>query len=160
MQIESVRRSSSTSLWRYAALSAVLCASRAHVAHADTLTQATARVKAASAQFVKPFFSELDCENVGYVQPDEVDEHAGTIFLGFDVNRSQSLDPREWNSYPFMSDKPLLALSFKQADTDGSGQLSFQEFTSYLKAAVRDMDRDGDGEIYPADLETYLPARK
>jgi hypothetical protein len=121
------------------------------------LSQAPATELAAHAQMVSPFFNELDCENLGYVQPGEVDEHVGPIFLSFDTNRSRDIDATEWRTYPYMPDKPLMALSFRVADRDGDKVVSIREFTDYMRQAVSALDGDGDGEVSPAELEALLP---
>ena len=124
----------------------------------DPFPVSTEAELAAHAQIVRPFFNELDCENLGYVQPGEVDEHVGPIFISFDVNRSRDIDSSEWRSYPYMRDKPLMALSFRVADRDGDNVVSIREFTDYMRQAVAALDSDGDGEVSPAEMDALLPA--
>lgn len=111
----------------------------------------------AHAQMVEPFFDELDCENLGYVQRGEVEEHIGPIFISFDADGSRDIDPLEWGSFPYMRDKPLLQLSFSVADRDRNNIVSFREFTDYLSLAVAALDADGNGELSPAELQALLP---
>ena len=128
--------------------------------HAEEPATATLyrRVHSAHAQMVRPFFDELDCENLGFVQPGEVEEHIGPIFLSFDANGSRDIDLSEWQRYPYMLHKSLMKLSFSVADRNGNKVVSFREFTEYLSLAVTTLDADHDGEVSPAELEALLPA--
>ncbi|MEM1188127.1 MAG: hypothetical protein AAGI72_06360 [Pseudomonadota bacterium] len=113
---------------------------------------------AAYAQVINPFFVDLDCENLGYVQPGEVDEHVGPIFMGFDLDGSSGIDPAEWRSHPGMRDQPLLAISFSVADVDGDGRVNYLELLEYMKTAINALDDNGDGELSPSELDAFLPA--
>jgi len=127
------------------------------LAEAPVSVSSKIREQAAHAQMVEPFFDELDCENLGYVQPGEVEEHIGPIFISFDADRSQNIDALEWRHFPYIRDKALMQLSFSVADRDGNNSVSFREFTEYLSLAVASLDSDGNGELSPAELDALLP---
>lgn len=126
---------------------------------ADTARPADQSTQLAAAQLVKPFFGELDCENLGYIHATEVDDHIGPIFRSFDLDGSRSIDAQEWRSYPFMRDKALMDISFHMADGDRSGKLTIREFTEYLRSAVASLDSDGDDEVHPAELDRFIAGR-
>ena len=112
---------------------------------------------AAHAVIVDPLFDELDCESLGYVQPGEVDEHAGPIFSSFDIDKSFGISRAEWYGGAISKENSLVALSFEMADANSDTSLNFLEFTTYLKRAVSTLDSNGDGELSPAELQAYLP---
>ena len=112
---------------------------------------------AAHAVIVNPLFDELDCESLGYVQPGEVDEHAGPIFSSFDTDKSFGISKAEWYGGAISKENALVALSFKMADANSDTSLNYLEFTTYLKRAVSTLDSNGDGELSPAELLAYLP---
>ncbi|MEO1079211.1 MAG: EF-hand domain-containing protein [Pseudomonadota bacterium] len=123
-----------------------------------TAADETNETMAAHAQVINPFFVDLDCENLGYVQPGEVDEHLGPIFMGLDLDGSSEIDPAEWRSHPAMRDQPLLAISFSVADVDHDGGVNYLELLEYLKTAINALDDNGDGELSPMELDAFLPA--
>jgi Ca2+-binding EF-hand superfamily protein len=110
----------------------------------------------AAAQFVRPFFDRLDCENVGFVEPEEATDHAHPAFLKFDLDRSRAVDRREWLAYPLMRDKELLEISFELADRDGDGGVDVDEFIDYMRDAIVILDADGDREVHWEELERHL----
>ncbi|TGD70939.1 EF-hand domain-containing protein [Mangrovimicrobium sediminis] len=111
----------------------------------------------AAAQFVSPFFVELDCEHVGYIQTGEADEHIGPIFRRFDIDGSRNISRQEWLAYRWMENKQWMALSFDTADSDDDALVSVAEFRTYLIWAIGSLDSDSDGEVHPEDLQRYLP---
>ena len=122
---------------------------------ADLLAQ-----KRAAAQFVTPFTNELDCENVGYVQSAEVDEHFFPIFNGYDVDRSRSVSREELLADPYIKDKGLLSLSFDMMDGNKDGEVAPWEFAAYLKQAIDMLDTDQNGDVYPAEMKSAAAERK
>jgi hypothetical protein len=111
------------------------------------------QVLQAAAQFLSLYFNELDCENVGYIQTGEADDHFAPIFLSSDTDSSRTLSRSEVVNNPFAKNKQLLALSFQQMDMDHSGAVSPDELRDYLSHSVQQVDSDRNGDVYPAELK-------
>jgi hypothetical protein len=107
----------------------------------------------AAAQFVSLYRNELDCENVGYVQTGEADEHFAPIFHSYDHDQSRSISLRELLSDPYIRDKKLLAVTFSNMDRNADGSASAKELLNYLNTSVKQLDGDGDGDVYPDEFE-------
>lgn len=112
--------------------------------------------RAAAAQFLKPYFNELDCEDLGYVQSGEVDEHLAGVFSSLDRDQSRAVSLKEWQNYPYLKNKPLNEIAFTIADADGNGQVDYRELGDYLVEAIRSLDSDHDDEVYPEDLKRFV----
>ena len=122
---------------------------------ADAKSAQADRIRA-SAQFLSLYFNELDCENVGYIQTGEADDHFAPIFLSSDVDSSRTLTRTEVINNPFAKNKALLEISFEQMDSNGNGSASPDELRDYLSLSVRQVDSDRNGDIYPEELDYAL----
>lgn len=109
------------------------------------------KIKAAS-HFVSPFVNELDCENVGYAQIGEVDEHFFPIFNVLDHDRSQLISKQEMVGDPHIRNKALQAISFEEMDSNGDGNVNPYELRSYLIKALKLLDGNGDDDVFPDEF--------
>ncbi|MCG8316012.1 MAG: hypothetical protein MI976_22600 [Pseudomonadales bacterium] len=135
-------------------LSALLCsvsaaAEKPPQAQTD---QGSDRVRAA-AQFLSLYRNEMDCENVGYIQTGEADEHFAPIFRSSDTDGSKSLSKNELMNNPFAPDRLLLGLSFVEMDFNKDDAVTADELRIYLNSAVTIVDSDADGDVYPVEYE-------
>lgn len=113
------------------------------------------KVKAA-AQLLTLYQNELDCENVGYIQTGEADEHFAPIFLASDADRSRSLSREEFLNNPYAPSQSLLDVSFVEMDKNSDEVVSPDELRLYLSGAVKKVDGDNNGDIYPDELAHAL----
>ncbi|BFM08738.1 hypothetical protein [Halioxenophilus aromaticivorans] len=120
------------------------------VAEAEQLTDQQ-KTKAA-AQFLGLYFNELDCENVGFIQTGEADDHFAPIFLASDTDSSRSLSRQEIVNNPFAKDKALLDITFSEMDANGDGKASPDELRDYLNAGLKRIDSDNNGDVYPNEV--------
>ena len=114
----------------------------------------------AAAQFLSLYRNELDCENVGYIQTGEADEHFAPIFLSNDIDSSRSLSRTELLNNPFVKNRSLLGVSFSKMDQDADGTATPDELRNYLNNAVANVDGNADGDVYPVEYEHALKTGK
>lgn len=110
-------------------------------------------VTKAASHFVHPFLNELDCENVGYVQVGEVDEHFFPIFNVYDIDKSKSLSRKEVLGDRYIKNHALQAVSFDLMDANKDEKITPQEMRVYLVDALKLLDGDGDDDVFPAEFE-------
>ncbi|MBX2857251.1 MAG: hypothetical protein KTR17_01205 [Cellvibrionaceae bacterium] len=110
------------------------------------------QVKAAS-HFTQPFAGELDCENVGYAQIGEVEEHYFPIFKIYDHDNSQRISRKEWLGDPYIKDKALHKLSFSIMDKNNDGSATPGEMRIYLIDSLKLLDGDGDDDVFPDEFQ-------
>ena len=114
----------------------------------------------AAAQFLSLYRNEMDCENVGYIQTGEADEHFAPIFRSSDTDSSKTLSKKELMSNPFATQQSLLGISYLKMDQDKNGLVTADELRIYLNHAVTVVDSDSDGDVYPIEYEHALKTGK
>ncbi|ODB85106.1 hypothetical protein A3194_15255 [Candidatus Thiodiazotropha endoloripes] len=110
----------------------------------------------AAAQFLSLYRTELDCENVGYIQTGEADEHFAPIFLSSDIDSSRSLSRKELQNNPYAPNRSLLGVSFSKMDRNADGSATPDELRQYLNNSVSLIDSNADGDVYPVEYEHAL----
>jgi hypothetical protein len=96
-------------------------------------------------------FNALDCDINGFVEPNEVDDHFAQLWHPIDVDRSRSLNPREYAMTHDKLDDAAASALFVDADTNSDGEVSPREFGDHLRRVIVLLDTDGDNEISRAD---------
>lgn len=107
----------------------------------------------AAAHFLSLYRNHLDCENLGYIQTGEADEHFAPIFLSNDTDRSKRLSLTELQSNSSPIDRDLIGVGFAKMDRDKDGWATADELRIYLNNAVTLIDSNADGDVYPAEYE-------
>lgn len=110
----------------------------------------------AAASFLNLYRHALDCENVGYIQTGEADEHFAPIFLATDIDGSKSLSLKELQNYSLAKNRDLMQVSFTKMDKNGNGSATAEELRIYLNTAVATVDSDNDGDVFPIEYQHAL----
>jgi hypothetical protein len=100
---------------------------------------------------VAAVFDRLDCDYDGTIDIGEIDEHFAMIWLPADGDRSRGLSRREYSAMHGALSVADEAALFRDADADGSGQVTAWELRLHLQRLVEMLDDDGDYEISRAD---------
>lgn len=100
---------------------------------------------------VSAIFDRLDCEMDGIIEPDEVDEHFGSVWLPADKDRSRFLSPKEYSLTHRTVPDPIGEALFRDADANADGKVASYEFRSHLQRMIKTLDLDHDGEISRMD---------
>lgn len=102
-----------------------------------------------------PFFGTLDCDQQGYIDGGQVDEHFSQLFAPYDLDRSRTLTRNEYLAIsppgPLRERREQL---FAAGDRDGDGLSSANEYRRHLHEALQTADGDRNGEVTRQELRT------
>ncbi|MEO1575857.1 MAG: hypothetical protein AAFU65_12970, partial [Pseudomonadota bacterium] len=74
-----------------------------------------------AAQTLRAMYYTLDCTDEGHLEAGEIGEHMSQLFRPFDVDRSITLSPREFERAGRLANPALQATAFSISDADASG---------------------------------------
>lgn len=101
---------------------------------------------------VNLLFNALDCDLDGTVEPAEVDDHFGQLWLPVDRDQSQTLSRGEYAmTHRKMDDAGSDAL-FADADANRDGEVDVNEYRAHVKRMILLVDSDGDREATRPDV--------
>lgn len=118
----------------------------------DAVTSAEDIQLRAAVTVVNEVFRHLDCELDDVVDEGEVVEHNSQVFRRFDLDRSISLSPPEYQAIhvkmPSTSEE-----GFRDADRNGDGSISVEEFRQHLSEVINRVDVNTDGQVSLSEVE-------
>lgn len=92
-------------------------------------------------------FDRLDCDMDGRVDVGEVDEHFSQMWMPIDVDRSRTLNRREYAMTHRAVADDVADRLYRDADGDADGTVDVREFRQHVKRMILAVDSDGDREV-------------
>ena len=110
-----------------------------------------------AAAILRPIFAVLDCEQQGFVQQPEIDEHFSQLLSRVDRDRSRIISRDEYARASQQVTDATLQWRYNQIDRDGNGKVSAKEYRDHLYAMHELADLNRDGEVSEQELSAAGP---
>jgi Ca2+-binding EF-hand superfamily protein len=93
----------------------------------------------------------VDTNNDGALSQDEINAAVNARFAEFDADKNGALSLQEFEALWAEITKPMAVRAFQFLDPDGDAAVSKTELDERFGTVVSRFDRNGDGELSPAD---------
>ena len=105
----------------------------------------------AAQHFIKPIYSQLDCEGIGEIDDGEVDEHMNGLYFYVDRDQNREISEQELVRSAFNSTPAKEQYLYKLMDVDQSGAVTGYEFRNFIIWAIQTADQNQDGIVTPEE---------